>query len=110
MTRGGITLWLTPFMARPIALIGLAVLLAMVIAAAFAPWLAPHDPCAIDPIARLTPPNAAHWFGTDQFGRATLSRAICSARMALLIGAGVVFFALVAGIQVGVLSALCTRL
>ena len=110
MNRDGIALWLTPFLARPIALVGLAVLLAMVIAAVFAPWLAPHDPYAIDPIARLTPPNAVHWFGTDQFGRDTLSRAIYSARMALLIGAGVVSFALITGIPVGVLSALFPRL
>ncbi|MBS0536036.1 MAG: ABC transporter permease [Proteobacteria bacterium] len=110
MNRDGIALWLTPFVARPIALIGLCVLLAMVIAAAFAPWLAPYNPYAIDPISRLMPPDAVHWFGTDQFGRDTLSRAIYSARMALLIGAGVVFFALITGIPIGVLSALFPRL
>jgi peptide/nickel transport system permease protein len=110
MNRDGLALWLTPFVARPIALAGLCVLLAMALAAIFAPWLAPHDPYAIDPIVRLTPPNAAHWFGTDQFGRDTLSRAIYSARMALLIGSGVVFFALITGVPIGVFSALFPRL
>ena len=110
MNRDGIALWLTPFLARPIALAGLCVLLAMVIAAAFAPWLAPYDPYAIDPVSRLMPPDAVHWFGTDQFGRDTLWRAIYSARMALLIGAAVVFFALLTRILVGVLSALFPRL
>jgi peptide/nickel transport system permease protein len=110
MNRGGLALLLTPFVARPIALAGLGVLLAVVLAAVLAPWLAPHDPYAIDPIARLTPPNAAHWFGTDQFGRDTLSRAIYSARMALLIGSGVVIFALITGVPVGVFSALFPRL
>jgi peptide/nickel transport system permease protein len=110
MNRGALALWLTPFVARPIALAGLCVLMAMVLAAIFAPWLAPHDPYAIDPIVRLTPPNAAHWFGTDQFGRDTLSRAIYSARMALLIGSGVVFFALITGVPIGVFSALFPRL
>jgi peptide/nickel transport system permease protein len=110
MNRGGLALMLTPFTARPIALAGLGVLLAVVLAAVLAPWLAPHDPYAIDPIARLTPPNAAHWFGTDQFGRDTLSRAIYSARMALLIGSGVVIFALITGVPVGVFSALFPRL
>jgi peptide/nickel transport system permease protein len=110
MNRGALTLWLTPFLARPIALIGLGVLLVMVVAAAFAPWLAPYDPYAMQPIARLMPPDAAHWFGTDQFGRDTLSRTIYSARMALLIGTGVVLFALITGVPVGVLSALFPRL
>ncbi|WP_404504221.1 ABC transporter permease [Bradyrhizobium diazoefficiens] len=99
-----------PFIARPIALVGLGLLLGTVLAATFAPWLAPYDPYAIDPSIRLTPPNALHWFGTDQFGRDTLSRVIHSARMALLIGSGVVVFALATGVPVGVLSALFPRL
>ena len=102
--------WLAPFLARPVALVGLAILLAMILAAIFAAVLAPYDPLAIDPIIRLTPPNAAHWFGTDQFGRDTLSRVIYSSRMALLIGVGVVGFALLTGVPVGVFSALFPRL
>jgi len=86
MSRDGAILWLKPFIARPIALLGLGILLGTMLAATFAPWLAPYDPYAIDPSIRLTPPNALHWFGTDQFGRETLSRVINSARMALLIG------------------------
>ncbi|MBR0839932.1 ABC transporter permease [Bradyrhizobium liaoningense] len=110
MSSNSATLWLKPFIARPIALAGLAVLLATVLAAAFASWLSPYDPYAIDPLIRLTPPNATHWFGTDQFGRDTLSRTIHSARMALLIGSGVVVFALATGVPTGVLSALFPRL
>lgn len=110
MTRDGAISWLKPFIARPIALVGLGILLGTVLAAAFAPWLTPYDPYAIDPSIRLTPPNALHWFGTDQFGRDTLSRAIQSARMALLIGSGVVVFALATGVPIGVLSALFPRL
>ena len=110
MKRDGVTLWLTPFAARPIALVGLCVLLATVLAALFAPWLAPYDPYAMAPVARLMPPDAVHWFGTDQFGRDTLSRAIYSARMALLIGSGVVSFALATGVPIGVFSALFPRL
>lgn len=110
MSRDVAILWLKPFIARPIALAGLCILLATVLAAVFAPWLSPFDPYAIDPVTRLTPPNAIHWFGTDQFGRDTLSRVIHSARMALLIGSGVVVFALATGVPVGVLSALFPRL
>jgi peptide/nickel transport system permease protein len=110
MKGRGTTLLLAPFTARPIAMIGLGVLVAMVLAAIFAPVLAPYDPYALDPVIRLTPPDASHWFGTDQFGRDTLSRAIYSARMALLIGAGVVSFAMATGVPIGVLSALFPRL
>lgn len=110
MSRDSAISWLKPFIARPIALAGLGILLATVVAAIFAPWLSPYDPSAIDPMIRLTPPNVIHWFGTDQFGRDTLSRAIHSARMALLIGSGVVVVALVTGVPVGVLSALFPRL
>ena len=110
MSRSGTALLLAPFMARPIALVGLGVLVAMVLAAIFAPWLAPYDPYALDPLIRLTPPDGTHWFGTDQYGRDTLSRAIYSARMALLIGAGVVSFAIATGVPIGVFSALFPRL
>src|SRR5207249_1394277 len=74
VNRGGIAFLLAPFLARPITMAGLGVLVAMVLAAIFAPLLAPYDPYAIDPLIRLTPPDAVHWFGTDQYGRDTLSR------------------------------------
>jgi peptide/nickel transport system permease protein len=110
MTRAGLRSWLAPFLGRPIALLGLALLVAMILAAIFASVLSPYDPLAIDPIIRLSPPNAVHWFGTDQFGRDTLSRVIYSSRMALLIGVGVVSFALLTGVPIGVFSALFPRL
>lgn len=110
MRRGSALSWLVPFAARPISLAGLAVILAVVVAALFAPLLAPFDPYAIDPVIRLSPPNALHWFGTDQFGRDSLSRVIYSSRMALLIGVGVVGFALVTGVPIGIFSALFPRL
>ncbi len=110
MTRAGVRSWLAPFLGRPIALLGLAILVAMILAAIFASVLSPYDPLAINPIIRLSPPNAVHWFGTDQFGRDTLSRVIYSSRMALLIGVGVVSFALLTGVPIGVFSALFPRL
>lgn len=97
---------LAPFLRRPIALAGLLVLVATVAMAAFAPLVAPYDPAGIEPLARLSPPSAAHWFGTDQFGRDTLSRVIFGSRLALLIGIGVVGVALLTGVPAGVLSAL----
>jgi peptide/nickel transport system permease protein len=108
--RGVIHALLAPFLARPIALVGVAVLIVVIVAAAFAPWLAPYDPQAMDPVGRLSPPDAVHWFGTDQFGRDTLSRTIHSARKALVVGVGVDVFALLTGVPIGVFSALFPRL
>jgi len=102
--------WLAPFAARPIALAGLILLVLVVLAAIFAPVIAPYEPDTMDPIIRLSPPNPDHWFGTDQFGRDTLSRVIFASRMALLVGVGVVVFALVTGVPLGVFSALFPRL
>jgi len=104
-----ISSFLIPFMRRPIAAVGLGILVCMIAAAILAPILAPYDPSKIEPIVRLLPPNAAHWFGTDQFGRDILSRVIYGARLALLIGIGVVSFALITGVPAGVLSALYPR-
>jgi peptide/nickel transport system permease protein len=106
---GALRSFLTPFLGRPIALLGLVVLVGLATAAIFAPMLAPYDPSRLEPVARLIPPNAAHWFGTDQFGRDTFSRVIYGSRLALLIGVGVVSFALVTGVPAGVLSALFPR-
>ena len=102
--------FMAPFLGRPIALFGLVVLVAICLTAILAPVLAPYDPLAIEPMARLLSPTAGHWFGTDQFGRDTFSRIIYGTRLALLIGIGVVAVALASGVPAGVLSALYPRL
>ncbi len=89
---------------------GLAVIAVIVVCALFAPWLAPSDPLAIQPLERLSPPSAENWFGTDHFGRDTLSRVIHGSRMAVLIGLGVVGIALSGGVSFGVVSAIYPRL
>ena len=98
------------FRGQKLALVGLLIISTMAICALFAPWLAPADPIAIDPLSRLSSPNAKHWFGTDHFGRDTLSRVIHGSRMAAFIGIGVVAIALGGGITFGVLSAIFPRL
>ena len=95
---------------RKLAFAGLVIVAALAACALFAPWLAPADPVAIDPLARLSPPSAVHWFGTDHFGRDTLSRVIHGSRMAVLIGIGVVAIALGGGVAFGVVSAFFPRL
>lgn len=99
-----------PVVARPLTSLGAAFLILIVLGAAFAPLIAPFPPDAIDPVNRLLPPGGAHLMGTDHFGRDTFSRVVYGARLALLIGVGVVAFALASGVPIGVLSALYPRL
>lgn len=104
------TSWLAPFLQRRLSLFGLVVLVVVVLAALLAPWVTPYDPLAMDPIARLQSPSLQHWFGTDHFGRDTFSRVVYGARLALIIGTGVVAFAMLTGVPIGVLSVLFPRL
>ena len=62
-----------------------ALLLVIVAAALFGPYVVPHDPLASDTAFALKPPSAAHWFGTDQLGRDILSRVIAETRLDLAI-------------------------
>lgn len=99
-----------PILARPLTFFGAAFLMMIALSAVFAPLIAPFPPDAIDPVNRLQPPGETHLMGTDHFGRDTFSRVVYGARLALLIGVGVVAFALASGVPIGVLSALYPRL
>jgi ABC-type dipeptide/oligopeptide/nickel transport system permease subunit len=76
----------------------------VVIAAVFAPWIAPYDPVKVDIPSRLIAPTGEHWFGTDEFGRDLLSRVIYGARPVLLTGILSVLTALVIGTLIGTLA------
>ncbi|MGN2390476.1 ABC transporter permease [Pelomicrobium sp. G1] len=90
---------------QPMGAFGLVVILAMVFAAAFAPWVAPHDPLAVDYANLLAPPSWEHWLGTDNFGRDVLSRIIYGAQTALAVGFLSSFWGSMVGAVIGVVSA-----
>lgn len=82
-----------------------AVFLGLVVLTALAAnLLGLADPMAINPVERLKGFSAAHWFGTDSYGRDLLSRVIYGARVSLLIGAGTAIVALVPGLILGVIA------
>ncbi|QHI97744.1 ABC transporter permease subunit [Xylophilus rhododendri] len=85
-------------------LVALVLLVLIVASALAADWIGLADPMAIDPMNRLKGFSAAHWFGTDAYGRDVLSRVIHGARVSLMIGAGTTVFALVPGLLVGVVA------
>lgn len=73
------------FMGNPLAVIGALIVLLLVVCAAFAPFVATHDPVAQNLRAALQPPSAANWFGTDELGRDIYSRIVYGARITLSI-------------------------
>ncbi len=93
--------WLA-LLRNPLALLGLAIVLALVLAAAAAPLLASQDPLAQSLPDRLLPPGSpGHWLGTDEFGRDLWSRVVHGARVTLYIVLLVVVTAPVFGLAVG---------
>ncbi|WP_410014762.1 ABC transporter permease [Sodalis sp. C49] len=64
----------------------------------------PFDPSRINILARLQSPGAAHWFGTDEYGRDVLSRIMLGASASISISVLTVAFALLTGIVLGLLS------
>ena len=105
--------WLTTLkrlVRRRTALFGLAVVIAVVLAAVFAPWLTPFDPLEQDINQRLKEPgwrNAAgqvHPLGTDHLGRDILARVIFGARIALVVGLSAVLISGVLGMLIGLIA------
>lgn len=84
--------------------LGVALLGTMVICALFAPLLGTVDPTAINPVNRLKPPSAEHWFGTDMVGRDLYSRVIHGARVSLIVGLSVAALSALAGLAIGLVS------
>lgn len=84
--------------------IGLAVFLIVVLAAIFAPVLAPFDPTDQNIVEKLRAPTLEHWLGTDSFGRDTLSRLLYGARISLIIGVVSTLAAMVIGTAIGMLA------
>ncbi|MEO3388765.1 ABC transporter permease [Mesorhizobium sp. CAU 1741] len=88
----------------PLGAFGAVVLLIMVLAAIFAPLIAPYDPTVGDSTALFQPPSAQYLLGTDAFGRDILSRLIYGARISLMVGFGASTGGIVIGTTIGVLA------
>lgn len=86
------------------AALGLAVIVGLYLAALLAPLIAPYNPDAQVLLDRLKPPSVAHLFGTDNFGRDILSRAIWAARVSLSVSLAAMLITLVIGTTVGLVS------
>jgi peptide/nickel transport system permease protein len=87
-----------------LAVAGLAVIIAMAVTAALAPWIAPHDPTEYDTANILAPPSPEHVFGTDDLGRDILSRMIHGTRYSLLVGFVSAGLAILVGTLLGAIA------
>ena len=88
----------------PMGLMGLILVALFILMAVAAPILAPYDPLALNVRAKLQAPSLAHWLGTDQLGRDTLSRIIYGARTALTIAITAIGLAGSIGILLGLIA------
>jgi peptide/nickel transport system permease protein len=95
---------------RRTALFGLGVVVVVLLAALFAPWLTPFDPLEQDINQRLKEPGwqtaagRIHVLGTDHLGRDILSRVIFGSRIALVVGLSAVLISGVLGMAIGLVA------
>ncbi len=86
-------------------IVGGAVLVAFIAVALLGPSIAPFPYDQFDVRARFAPPGAAHWLGTDEFGRDVLSRILAGAPYSLMIGFGATALSLAIGVPLGLAAA-----
>jgi peptide/nickel transport system permease protein len=101
------------FRRSPLVIVAAAIVLAYVVAAVFAPWVAPHNPFDLKTLNLLdafTPPawtergNPTYFLGTDDQGRDVISAIIFGSRMSLVIGLLATLLAMVVGVTLGLVS------
>ncbi|KAF6571811.1 ABC transporter permease [Paenibacillus polymyxa] len=83
--------------------VALILLIVFSLGAIFA-FLSPQDPNKLNVLERLQPPGAAHWFGTDDYGRDYFTRALYGGRVSLLVGFASMIIATSIGAVVGIVS------
>lgn len=84
---------------------GLAIVALVLLCAIFAPWVATHNPDALDVMNRFKAPSGGHWLGTDHLGRDLYSRMVHGASVAMLVAISSIAIALGIGTALGILAA-----
>ncbi|MEM8854558.1 MAG: ABC transporter permease [Pseudomonadota bacterium] len=111
---GSFSRFVKEFCASPVAVVGFVVLLAIIVCAVFAPWIAPQDPYDLAKVSILDsrlPPGTpsmdgyTFWLGTDGLGRDMLSAILYGLRISLMVGAMSAVVALAIGALVGLTAA-----
>ncbi len=92
------------FKESKVAIAGSILIIAVVLVAIFAPWLAPYNPVEQSLLKRFSDPNRSNPFGTDEYGRDILSRVIWGSRTSLTVGVLSVFFSGILGVSLGIIA------
>ncbi len=86
------------------ARVGAVLLAVLVVLAVLAPWIAPHDPEAVDPNRVLGSPTLSHLLGSDSLGRDVLSRVLLALRVSLTVALSSVLLAALVAIPLGAVA------
>ncbi len=110
MTEPGRPTWFRRLGRNQSVVVGLALLLAVALAAVFAGLVATHDPGRLDPPNRLKAPSAEHYLGTDEFGRDVWSLVVHGSRVSLLVGLTTMLLTSLGGVVIGLAAGYGRRL
>lgn len=88
----------------PLGAAGAVIIVALVLAAVFAGFIAQWSPLTTNPNLSLSPPDLAHWFGSDFMGRDIFSRIVYGARLSLLVGLSSTALGCLCGLVLGLVS------
>jgi peptide/nickel transport system permease protein len=102
--------WLGRLLRNRNVLGGGALFALFLLAALFAGALTTHSPTRLDPASRLKPPSAAHYLGTDEFGRDVYSLVLFGSRVSLLVGGVTMILTSLGGILIGLVAGYYRRL
>lgn len=91
------------FLSNKAALFSFVLLLVLIVAVLLAPF-SPYDPYALDASQKLQGISKAHWFGTDEYGRDYLTRALYGGRVSLTVGFLSMLMTVTIGTVIGVFS------
>ena len=91
-------------LAEPLGVIGLVLVVAVLLVAIFAPFVALHSPIALAPINRFLPPSEEHLLGTDHLGRDLFARVVYGSRIALSVSLGATLLSLLLGVTTGLIA------
>lgn len=89
---------------KPLGMVGVSLVLALVFMAVFAPFIAPYDPARQSLRHSLEGASSAHWMGTDALGRDVFSRLIYGARISITVGFGAVAISAFGSATLGIVS------
>ncbi|MEC5189326.1 peptide/nickel transport system permease protein [Geobacillus thermodenitrificans] len=92
------------FLFNKLAVVGTVIVILLCLFSIVGPFMTKYGPLDIDPMNRLQPPSADHWFGTDNFGRDLFSRVVHGGRVSLVVGFSAALLTAIIGMIIGLYS------